>query len=266
MSTHVVTPPRDVPFTAVSDAPNPRRTWRTIQLACIWSGVPMLLMLMIGLVASGFIPPIHPSKSAAEVANIYRTNTDQIRLWLAFSFLSITLLFPFGMAIAAQTRRLEGRGPVLTYIQIAGLGSGSMIFVLPWIFWFVAAFRPERPASQILLVNDLGWITFVTAFVAFFSWLAAIGVAILSDHREEPIFPRWLGYWNLFVAVSFIPDICVPFFKHGAFSWTGIFPFYFPFTTYLIWIILMMVYTSRAIKTDPEFDVRARHTGSADML
>ena len=29
------------------------------------------------------------------------------------------------VAIAAQTRRLEGSSPVLTYIQVAGLGSGS---------------------------------------------------------------------------------------------------------------------------------------------
>jgi hypothetical protein len=252
VSTQVVSPFEAAPVMPAAAAQRAPKAWRTIQLVCIWTGVPMVIMLMIGLVAAGFIPPLHPSASADQIAGTYRTHTDSIRLGLAFSFLSIILLFPFGMAIAAQTRRLEGSSPVLTYIQVAGLGSGSMIFVLPWICWFVAAFRPERSQSLILLMNDFGWMTFVTAFVAFFAWLFAIGVAILSDARETPIFPRWLGYWNIFVAVSFLPDICVPFFKHGAFSWTGIFPFYFPFTTYLVWIILMIVYTSRAIRQDPE--------------
>jgi hypothetical protein len=215
----------------------------------------MVLMLMIGLLAAGFIPPLKPSASMASIAHTYRTDTNSIRLWLAFSFLSIILLFPFGMAIAAQTRRIEGSTPVLTYIQVASLGSGSMIFVLPWICWFVAAFRPGRSASEIMLMNDFGWITFVTAFVAFFAWLFAVGVAILSDSSRTPIFPRWVGYLNLFVAMSFIPDICVPFFKTGAFSWTGVLPFWFPFSTYLVWIIVMMVYTSNAIKADPELTV-----------
>jgi hypothetical protein len=225
---------------------------RAIQLACAYSAVPMVLALMVGLIAAGFIPPLHPSSSAEEIAGFYRENTNQIRIWLAISFLSITLLFPFGAVIAAQTRRIEGSSPVLTYIQIAGLASGSLIFVIPWICWFVAAFRPERSDSEIFLMNDLGWITFVTAFIAFSAWLIAIGIAILTDPRREPLFPRWLGYWNLFVALSFAPDICVPFFHSGAFSWTGIFPFYLPFTTYLIWIILMMIYTAKAVRSDPE--------------
>jgi len=235
-----------------AEPPNRAGANRAIQLACTYSAIPMVLMLMVGLVAAGFIPPLHPSDSPQEIATFYREHTNQIRIFLALSFLSIPFLLAFGAVIAAQTRRIEGASPVLAYIQVAGLASGSLIFVMPWIFWFVAAFRPERAESQIYLLNDLGWITFVTAFVAFSAWLLAVGAAILTDARREPLFPRWLGYSNIFVAVSFVPDICVPFFKSGAFSWTGVFPFYLPFTTYLVWIILMMVYTARAIRRDPE--------------
>ena len=227
-------------------------TRRGIQKVCIWTGVPMIIMLMAGLVFAGLIPPASPRGNAAEIAATYREHTGQIRFWLAVSFLSIGFLFPFGAAIAAQTRRLEGRTPVLTYIQIAGLASGSLIFVIPWICWFVAAFRPERSDSEIQLVSDLGWITFVTAFIAFSAWLVAVGVAILSDPNPKPLFPRWLGYWNIFVAVSFVPDICVPFFKSGLLCWRGVLPFYFPFGTYLAWIIVMMIYTAKAINDDPE--------------
>ena len=226
---------------------------RKIQLACIWSGVPMVLMLFIGLwPIAGFIPPIHPWASAAEVAQIYRTQAATIRFGLAMSFLSIIFLFPFGSAIAAQSRRIEGASPVLTYIQISGFASGTLTFIVTWICWFTAAFRPERSDSDILLLNDLGWMMFVTDFIAFTAWNWALGVAILSDSREKPIFPRWLGFYNFFVGISFIPDICVPFFKTGVFSWEGIFPFYLPFFVYFIWILVQMWYTSKAIMDDPE--------------
>lgn len=225
---------------------------RSIQLVSIWSGIPMVILLFVGLwPIAGFIPPLHPSASALEIANTYRTEGGMIRVGLAISFLSIILLFPFGAAIAAQTRRIEGSLPTLTYIQVAGLASGSLIFIIPWVCWIVAAFRPERLDSDILLLNDLGWMTFVLSFVAFFAWLAAIGVAILSDESKKPIYPRWAGYLNLFVAISFFPDILIPFFKSGIFSWAGLFPFYLPFATYFIWILVMIWLTDKAIKNDP---------------
>ncbi|MDB5977031.1 MAG: hypothetical protein JWR07_3791 [Nevskia sp.] len=228
------------------------RRERAIQLACTWSGVPMVLLLFIGLwPIAGFIPPLHPWASGSEIAEIYRTQTLPIRFGLAMSLLSITFLFSFGAAIAGQARRIEGVSPVLTYIQVSGFASGTLIFIIPWICWLTAAFRPERSDSEIMLLNDLGWITFVTAFVAFFAWNFALGLAILSDTREKPVFPRWSGYFNFFVGMSFVPDICVPFFKRGVFSWEGIFPFYLPFFVYFVWILSMMWLTSKAINEDP---------------
>lgn len=228
---------------------------RTIQLLCVWSAIPMVLLLFIGLwPIAGFIPPLHPWSSAAEIAEIYRTQTDTIRLGLALSLLSITFIFSFGSAIAGQARRIEGSTPVLTYIQVSGFASGTLIFIIPWVCWLTAAFRPERSDTDILLLNDLGWITFVTAFVAFFAWNFALGAAILMDTRKQPIFPRWSGYLNFFVGMSFVPDICVPFFKRGVFSWEGIFPFYLPFVMYFIWIMVMVWLTTRAIMQDPELN------------
>lgn len=226
---------------------------RNIHLACAWSGLPMVLLLLLGLwPIAGFIPPHHPWSSAAEIAEIYRTQTAAIRIGLALSFLSIILIFPFGAAIAAQSRRLEGTSPVLTYIQVSGFASGTLIFIIPWVCWLTAAFRPERTDTEIMLLNDLGWMTFVFAFIAFTAWNFALGVAILSDTRKKPVFPRWLGYFNFFVGIAFVPDICVPFFKTGAFSWEGIFPFYLPLLVYLVWILVQMWFTSKAIMDDPE--------------
>lgn len=224
-------------------------TSRTIQLACAWSAVPMVLLLMTGLVAlAGFIPPIHPNDSAEEVARIYREDTDGIRFGIVMSFMSVVLLFPFGSAIAAQTRRIEGASPVLSYTQISSIGSSSIILVVPFIIWLTAAFRPTRAASEIQLLNDLGWILFVPSVVAFMAWVFAVGVAILSDARAQPVYPRWVGYLNIFVGLSFVPAPLVPFFKTGPFAWNGLFTFYIPFATFLLFVVVMMIFTIKAIK------------------
>ena len=73
---------------------------------------------------------------------------------------------------------------MLTYTQIAGLASGSLIFVLPWCFWEVAAFRPDRAASQIQLLNDVGWI--------IFSWQIKIHGSLLGLVRVRlGLIPRY---------------------------------------------------------------------------
>jgi hypothetical protein len=212
----------------------------------------MVILLFGGLALSGFLMPPSPAASAASIAHTYRTHTDQIRIGLAVSFFSIILLFPFGAAIAAQTRRIEGAAPVLSYTQIAAMASGSLIFVLPWVCWMTAAFRPERSASEIQLINDLGWLIFTFGFVAFTSWNFAVAAAILSDTSKKPVFPRWVGYYNIFVGVTFIPDIFVVFFKTGPFDWRGVVPYWFPFAVYGIWIIVMMVTTTKAIDQEAE--------------
>lgn len=225
---------------------------RLIQQVCIWSGIPMVIFLFVGLwPIAGFIPPLHPWAPATDIANIYRTEAMSIRFGLAMSFLSIMLILSFGSAIAAQSRRIEGQTPILTYIQIAGFSSGTLVFIVPWIAWFTAAFRPERSDSEIMLLNDFGWMFFVTAFFPFFMWNVALGAAILTDTRKKPIFPRWSGYFNFFVAMSFVPDICVPFFQRGLFSWEGLFPFYLPFFVYFCWILVMIWLTHVAIRNDP---------------
>jgi hypothetical protein len=225
---------------------------RRTQLICIRSAVPMVIMLFGGLTLCGFISPLSPHSSALSIAHAYREHTTRIRVGLAISFFSMILIFPFGAAISAQTRRIEGAAPVLSYTQIAAIGSGSLIFILPWCCWMTAAFRPARAASQIQLLNDLGWIIFTFSFVAFTAWNFAVGLAILSDTRKTPIFPRWCGYYNFFVGISFMPDILVVFFKKGPFDWRGIIPYWGPFTIYGLWILLMMVMTSKAIKAEAD--------------
>lgn len=227
---------------------------RTMQLVCIRAAIPLILIVLTGWILSGFLPPHHPSDSAEMIANIYRSETNRIRFGLALSFLGFAFFFPFGAGICAQTRKIEGAVPVLTYTQIAACASASLIFILSWVCFLTAAYRPERAPSEIYLINDLGWMTVVLCFVAYSAWCVAIGLAILIDSGKRPIYPRWLGYLNLFVAMSYIPDDLIPFFKSGPFAWNGLFPFWIPLTTFLTWITAMYIMTARAIRNETSDD------------
>jgi len=146
-----------------------------------------------------------------------------------------------------QMRRIEGRHGVLTIAQISSGTVGVVVFLIATVCWTVAAFRPDRSPELILLLNDFGWICFLMTFAVFVAQDFVIGFAILGDKNEQPIFPRWLGYFNLWVGVTFIPGGLLTFFKTGPFAWNGLFVWWVPFVVFFTWYIVMFIMLRGAI-------------------
>ncbi len=122
------------------------------------------------------------------------------------------------------------------------LGSGSvtcMIFVFAGVFWTGAAYRPDHDPELTRLLNDIGWITMLMTFAPFIVQNISLGLCILSDKREEPIFPRGIGFYNLWVAVLFVPGGMLTFFKTGPFAWDGLFVWWIPFSVFFTWYLFM---------------------------
>jgi hypothetical protein len=101
----------------------------------------------------------------------------------------------------------------------------------------VIAFRPDRNPEITVTLNDIAWLLFMTPIAPFIIQNIAIGTAILKDEAET--LPRWVGYMNFWVAVSFLPDVLAFFFHSGPFSWRGIFVFWLALTTYSVFLIGM---------------------------
>jgi hypothetical protein len=70
---------------------------------------------------------------------------------------------------------------------------------------------------------------------------------MLMDKRENPIFPRWLGYFNLWAALIFTPGSFNVFFKDGPFAWNGVIAFYIPITIWAIATTVNTVYLTKAV-------------------
>jgi len=241
--------------TVLSDAPELTRpapvthTNRRMQMACVWTGPVMIVGWVVAFVVlARFIPPPSPGKSPAEVVDLYRDHTDAIRLGLVITLFASALLVPFAAVITAQLKRIEGPRSVLSWTQLISAGLLSLEFIIPLVVWQAAAYRPDETSAEVMrMLNDLGWLLFVSVVSSAVVQFASIGVAILSDEREVGVFPRWAGYFNLWVAFLVIPAGIVPFFKHGPFAWNGAFGFFLPLVVFAAWIAVMVVLLRRAI-------------------
>jgi len=219
------------------------------QLLGVWCGVGFLVLFGLGWwLLAGYLPPTSPALSANEIAAFYQENTGRIRLGLMITMFSAILVAPWVAVIAVQMKRIEGDYPVLAYTMLVAGAAGIVILFLPAMIWTTAAFRPERDAELIMLLNDFGWLLFVMTFSPFFVQNMAVGLAIFSDKAPVPIFPRWLGYLNIWVAILLVPGGVVTFFKVGPFAWDGILAFWMPLVVFFGWFLVMAVALTKAIK------------------
>jgi hypothetical protein len=225
---------------------------RTAQLACVWAGPVMVVVWVLSwVVLAQFIPPPSPEKTPQQVVGFYAGRVDEIRLGMLLTLFASALLVPFAAVISTHMRRIEGPRSVLAQIQLVSAGLLSLEFIIPLLIFQTAAYRLDAESARLIqMLNDLGWLLFVGVISSAVVQFASIGFAILIDPRERPVFPRWAGYFNLWVALLVSPAGIVPFFKHGPFAWNGLLAFFMPLAVFVAWIAVMVVILLRAIDED----------------
>lgn len=225
----------------------------TTRTACAWCGVAFTALFGAGFLIAGFLPPPSPGEGASQLAHLYRHDATAIRIGLQIAWSSSVLFLPFVALLTILMKRAEGEFAPWAYTQLAA-GVGSVIvFVIP--LWNVqaAVYRAERSPQTVQALSDLGWLPFVGGWALPATQSAALAVVILADRstdrRAAPTFPRWAGYFNIWIALLYVPAILLPFFKSGPLAWDGVLPFWLGAAAFFGWIVVMTVLSLRALRT-----------------
>jgi hypothetical protein len=225
----------------------------TNQRICAWAGPVAAIIWLIGLLfLARFIPPIPPSLGAAEVAARYASNPIGIRAGMVCVLAGGALYGAWTAVITVQLKRIEGQSSVLAYTQLALGTAFILVFVVPAVFWQAATFRPEENIEITQRLNDLAWMGFLIPVPVITIQGLAITLAIFSDKSAPPVFPRWVGWFNLWAQVIFLPGTLIPFFKRGILAWNGLLAFWIPVAVFTAWMIVLTVSLLRAIKDEEQ--------------
>jgi hypothetical protein len=215
----------------------------------VLSGLVLVVLFYLGFwVISGFLIPVSPHSSADVVARMFARDRTRIRIGLLLTMFGAAMLVPWSAALFVQLRRGEGRFSPLPYVQMLCGTLFSLEFIYLIMFWQVAAFREDTPPQTIQLLYDMGWVPFVGLTSTAVVMALALGCSMLGDHHKRPVYPRWAGYFNLWVAFMFTPGTLCVFFKTGPFAYNGVLAWYLPVAVFSIWMPLNTVLTLRAIK------------------
>ena len=221
---------------------------RRIEQLCAWCGPAFLVVLVVGLwFVAGLIPPPSPSDSAEHIAAFYRAHAGQVRLGMLICMLGSVLLAPFIALISRQIRRSSPRLELLADVQLICGVIAVVILLLFELLLATIAFRPDMSPQVLRALNDLAWTTLLWPFSPFSLEYAAIGVAVLTDRREHPLHPRWVGLVSLLVAALFALGGPTLWAMHGAFSWDGLLTLWVVLGSFGLWVSVMCWSMIRAI-------------------
>ena len=219
-----------------------------LQTLCAWCGIGFVVLVSIGWIfIAGLLPLPSPALPAADIVAYYQAHTSAIRAGALISMFAMSLTGPWIALISVQLRKLEGDTPIMSYTQLVMGAATVVILTMPTLMWTIAAFRPDRDPALIYLLSDMSWLIFIMTFPPFFLQLLSIGAAILASPAQQTVFPRWLGYFNIWVAVLFVPGGLITFFKSGPFAWNGLLALWVPLTVFFLWYLVMFKYLLRAI-------------------
>lgn len=219
-----------------------------VQRWCAWCGALFVAFWVAGFVVLGrFLPPSDPGATSEETVRQFTEHVTSVQLGLVLAMFGSVLLCPWTAILAVQMTRIEGPCAPLAYTQLAAGAAGSVFFVFPVMYMQIATYRQDRSPELIQLLNDMFWLPFVGVPAYLMMETLVLAVAILTDRRERPVFPRWAGYFNIWVTVIIIPAAVVVFFKSGPFAWNGLFSWWLPLTIFVVWFGVMTAVLLRAI-------------------
>jgi hypothetical protein len=234
----------------------------SVQRAMAWSGVPLIVLTFSGFILARLLPvPPGANLTAEQIAQFYSAHPTMSRLGFLLASVGLGCLAPLVALISAQMMRIDGVPAALANLQQIAGTCVVIVTVIPCILMNVAAFRPDRNPITTQAINDLAWLLFVTPIVVFVLQEVAIAVAIFMDRSARPIFPRWVGYANLWIPLSFLPALLPYFAKSGPVAWQGVLVFYLGLGTFGAWVIIMMWALLRALREQ----ATAEHSAPAQL-
>jgi hypothetical protein len=222
----------------------------TGQKICLWTApIVGAIWAACFFLFPGFTAPLSPTLPAKAVAAFYANPDNLARArygMILFNWFGIGFLPFFGL-ITVQMKRMAHNSEVLAYGFLATATSAAVLLSLTILFFQVAAFRPDRDPAIVQLINDMAYMTFTVPVSFLMAQAGVLALAIFLDRQPKPIYPLWIGHFNLLVALLLAPCVFASIQLTGPFAWDGLWSYWVRIFLYVAWTIVMFVAATNAL-------------------
>lgn len=196
---------------------------------------------------AGWIPPFSPNGSFEQLAAHFHHHQNVRIASAMFFFGGAFFVFPSAV-FAAQLRRIEGVRSVYAQAQMLISAVGVLFIMIPAALWLAISYYDGVSDDVVVVLNAVAWFMILGAVASAILQNVGIGFCVLGS--DGSVYPRWVGYVNLYCAMGLMVGILIPFFKHGPFSWNGVFGFWVVAVDFFIWVFVMYFTTLQAVNAD----------------
>ena len=220
------------------------------QIILVWLSLTMTTVFGISLgLLLHMIPPPAANQTAEQIKDWYLSRQSEIKIGATIASWSAASILPFWAVTAIQIGRHE-KGRRIWAVLAAMSGAMMTIFlVLPPLCFGTAAFAPERAADVTALMHQFGVLALVTTDQYYVFGFVAVAVACLLPHRvEHSAFPRWFGWFTIWLTVMAEAGALAFNLRTGPFAWNGLFVFWIPFGFFAPWLIAASYLLIRSLK------------------
>ncbi|MBB3045828.1 hypothetical protein FHR99_000064 [Litorivivens lipolytica] len=220
-----------------------------------WSGIVASVGIAVGWIfLANWIPPSDPAATATEIAAFYGEDTNMKRFGLLLAMTCTIFLIPWMIATSWVIRHRMGF-PILADIQLATGILGVVATMMMWMSWGLAAFRPERLPEITLAFHDFGWFNATWFYPEATLEVIVIAIAVLSSNAKESFYPRWYGYFLIFIAMVSLSAGLMIFFKSGPFAYNGLITFWVTYACLVLFFIMGSALLIRGISKSESRDI-----------
>ncbi len=200
---------------------------------CIWLGPIGTAIVYVGLLIAGLAVAPSPNAPVA----FYTDNRHAIQVGMVVAMFGGALYGPW-LAMLARAFKLVDRGR-------SGFANYQIVFgvflmiatLVPFYLLEVAVFRPGASAEVVQAFVDAAWIMVLGFVYVHVSAVLLTGVFILLECRASQMFPRWLGWLNVVVALLSVPGLFTGTATTGVLTWNGVVAFGLPSVAFFPWLV-----------------------------
>jgi hypothetical protein len=212
-------------------------------------GVLAMTLMFIGLWPLwNMLPPPDATLTADQIAAFVAEHRTGILVGSMVNSFAVPLICWFIGGLTAIFRRMEGEFSPLTDAFLMVVVMAYMTLYCCLVFLIAAAYRPELSPEIVRTLVDIALVWLVFPGGLGIVQFVIAGIIILRDKTIPVIFPRWVGYLNIWVGVLSAPSCFIALFKNGPFAWNGILAFWLPLATFGVAVTFYVIYMLKAAK------------------
>ena len=227
---------------------NEAREFGLWRLCLITGPLFMAVFIVFWGVMGHNIPPWNADLPAETIAQWFRSDANIIRTGMVISMTTAPLYAVWGLGIGRVMTRIVPKDSLLIDLQVWGAGMTVIPVLVSTSFWLTGAYRPDGLPDAILqMLYDMAWLLIDLAYFTTSIQLFAAGAGFLRDRRAQPLVPKWLAWYGIWVGFMFIAECLMPFFKTGAFARDGTLNFWIEFLIWFVWVPSLSFYLLKAV-------------------